>query len=340
MAELKCSIGVVLSDSCYKKTYIRNGTESETLYLTELDDSVKRTVRYRVGCNVIDLVCRHHYKAFTDYFHTHAKVGRKCCNPLNIHWRNVRADRVISLEFSDRMERKWGLRLVPGKKICQPCKDRLLNDFPEQSCTLDEPLDTPICFEDNEEPFIPPKTNIDRVNNVLSELNMPPLQEFRKMSNNRRLNYIQDVVDKVTDLLRQELSVALDVDNGTDARAFEDLKIDDYAYFLSELRERCTSANSFKEKIKCVTAAPKSWSTQQTQKFFGVSKYLIQMASKIKDEKGLFGEPKPKRGHGLSEDEKNAITSTYDSDEYSRLMPGRKDFVNVSKLILMVNYEI
>ena len=95
MAEFKCTIGVVLSDMCYKTTYIRNGTEKETLYRTDLDDSVKRTVRYRVGCDAVDLVCRHHYKAFTDYFLTHAKVGRKCCNPLNIHWKNVRADRII-----------------------------------------------------------------------------------------------------------------------------------------------------------------------------------------------------------------------------------------------------
>jgi len=238
------------------------------------------------------------------------------------------------------MERKWGLRLVPGKKICHPCKKRLMNDHPDQSCPLDEPLDTTICSEDNEEPFNPPKTNIDRVNNVLSELNMHPLKDLKKMSNNRRLNYIQDVVDKVADLLRQELFDALDVDKGTDARELKDLKIDDYADFLSELRDRCKSANSFKDKIKCVTAAPKSWSKQQTQKFFGVSKYLIKTARKIKAEKGLFGKPKPKRGHGLSEEEKNAITSIFDSDEFSRLMPGRKDFVNVSKLVLMFGYEI
>ena len=56
----------------------------------------------------------------------------------------------------------------------------------------------------------------------------------------------------------------------------------------------------------------------------------MKKAKKVKDQFGLFGQPVPKQGHGLSEDEKNEILSIYSSDEFSRIMPGRKNFVKAS----------
>ena len=124
--------------------------------------------------------------------------------------------------------------------------------------------------------------------------------------------------------------MACDVDKEEDQGSLADITLGDYAQFLNELKEKCDSATTFIEKIKYLTAVPASWSLNKTRDFFGVSTYLVKKAKKVKDQFGLFGEPVPKQGHGLSEDEKNEILSIYSSDKFSRIMPGRKDFVKAS----------
>ena len=46
---------------------------------------------------------------------------------------------------------------------------------------------------------------------------------------------------------------------------------------------------------------------------------------------GILALPNPKRGKNISWEVKEAVLHFYEDDEFSRLMPGAKDFVSIGK---------
>ena len=85
------------------------------------------------------------------------------------------------------------------------------------------------------------------------------------------------------------------------------------------------------EKVQVLTVLPKSWSIRKVQKTFGASNYMVRKAKELVEQKGILSIPNPKPGKALQEDTVDIITKLYESDEVSRLMPGRKDFVSVKQ---------
>ena len=58
------------------------------------------------------------------------------------------------------------------------------------------------------------------------------------------------------------------------------------------------------------------------------------MARKAKDlvrEKGVFATPNPKPGHPIAPKTAHFVHGFYESDDVSRIMPGKKDFVSVKQ---------
>ena len=58
---------------------------------------------------------------------------------------------------------------------------------------------------------------------------------------------------------------------------------------------------------------------------------MICCPRKILNEKGILGIPESKKGRELPQDVLATVKNFYCSDEYSRMMPGKKDFVSVSR---------
>ena len=83
------------------------------------------------------------------------------------------------------------------------------------------------------------------------------------------------------------------------------------------------------EKVKILTALPKSWSVRKIVKEFGASNYMARQAKKLVLEKGFLSSPNPKPGNPLPERIKQLVLDVYQvSDEISRILPGRKDSVS------------
>ena len=62
-----------------------------------------------------------------------------------------------------------------------------------------------------------------------------------------------------------------------------------------------------------------------------MSEYLVRTVHALKKEKGILVEPAHKRGRVLSKEVEDLVRSFYKDDEFSRMMPGRKDYVSLSK---------
>jgi len=68
-----------------------------------------------------------------------------------------------------------------------------------------------------------------------------------------------------------------------------------------------------------------------TCEYFDVSQYLVRNARTLVKEKGILAVSEPKRGKSLPSETLSAVKKFYHDEEYSRQLPGKKDFVSVSK---------
>ncbi|KAL5477704.1 hypothetical protein EMCRGX_G024538 [Ephydatia muelleri] len=95
-----------------------------------------------------------------------------------------------------------------------------------------------------------------------------------------------------------------------------------------KLVEKFHSTTVRSERLTVLTAVPKSWSVRKTAKVFNASRYLAGRAKRLVAEKGVLSSPNPSEDHGVNVafEEMNKF---YLSDEISRVMPGKKDFVSV-----------
>ena len=80
-----------------------------------------------------------------------------------------------------------------------------------------------------------------------------------------------------------------------------------------------------------LTLAPKSWTRKKISSYFEVSEYLVRTARKVKNENGILSLPGKKTGNPLSPETVNLVINFYQSDEFSRMMPGKKDYVSIKK---------
>ena len=114
---------------------------------------------------------------------------------------------------------------------------------------------------------------------------------------------------------------------------------------ISEKKQKCINRNDLdklldaikekgkislnEEKVQLLTLTPDSCSIKKTCNRFSVSDHLVKKARKLKNEKGILAKPEAKKGHPLEDIVKQRVIEIYESDEYTRQCPGKKDFVSV-----------
>ena len=96
------------------------------------------------------------------------------------------------------------------------------------------------------------------------------------------------------------------------------------------IKEKLTNS-SYAEKVQLLTLAPDSWSREYCSKYFNVSEYLVRKARELKMISGILATPLPKKGKSLPQQHIDVIVNFYKSDENSRQMAGKKDYVSIKK---------
>ena len=102
----------------------------------------------------------------------------------------------------------------------------------------------------------------------------------------------------------------------------------DFDYLVQELKKKC-SLSSRDVKLQILTLAPPGWSKQKTMMEFGVTKYMVEHARRLKSDKGILALPEHKKGNVLDEAIVQIVQDFYQNDDISRLMPGKRDCVSV-----------
>lgn len=97
---------------------------------------------------------------------------------------------------------------------------------------------------------------------------------------------------------------------------------------IKEMKKKFAKTTDKDLKMKMLSVLPKSWSIRKLQREFSISLYMARkIKSKVK-QKGVFFQEE-KKNRLLPHDTYLKVEQFYESDEISRLLPGRKDFVSV-----------
>ena len=231
--------------------------------------------------------------------------------------------------------------VIPGQKLCPKCKEQFRNHLQNQDdkpdvyeLSSENQPDTESENADYNQSFTVSNSR-GTLNATLGELKLSPFKVHslpkcpKIIHGKRKLEQVYQVVQqKIASTFTVEPSV-LSASNSGDQNVCK-TKANDLDYLVNCMKEKMKLSNR-NEKLQILRLIPKSWSIRKAAEEFGVSKSTIQKAKLLRDTKGIMTLPEFYSHSKISEELINSITSFYCDDEYSRQLPGKKDYVSIGK---------
>lgn len=231
-----------------------------------------------------------------------------CCNPF---------------EKPDHSAKRKNLRLVTermcdmvpsiqmGSRICDDCR-KIVSQVTSMPATSN--------LEVSDDPYVDDLESVASLNQYLGEVGETPINKAKL---HQSTEYTKQKLKRINTSMKKVLT------STSNAQSDEDL--DDEGEMIMQLKEKFNSTTKKSEKVQVLTVLPKSWPIRRIQSEFGVSDYMARKAKNVVKEKGILSTPNPKPGNPLAAHTADLVCGFYESDEVSRMMPGRKDFVSVKQ---------
>lgn len=246
--------------------------------------------------------------------------NRYCCNPFektgHKTLKNLRSVQIWMCELKPSIK--------PDAKICNACRKQLSVEKSQSQ----RKCDYANCEEFNEEKdnpldtsFSDPNTSIEYLNKSLEYIEESPIVK-KRIKNDPA--YCKRKLDRVTKNLTKKL-----FDKNEEQDDDDDDKDDAHSEIVIQLKEKFMQTESMSEKFLILTVLPQSWTIGKIEKEFHVSNRMARKAKALVKEKGILSTPDPKAGKSLKEVAKQKVLAFYNSDEVSRIMPGKKDYVSM-----------
>ena len=225
-----------------------------------------------------------------------------CCNPFEKP--NHSAKRKTLRPVTEKMcERVPSIQM--GSRICDDCRKKVSKLAPVTASSDPETRSDDVYFD-------PPET-LASFNQYLGEIGETPINKSKLQ---RSTKYSKQKMERITTAVKKVVNV----------------QSEDYeGEIIAQLKDKFTSTAEKSEKVQILTILPKSWSIRRVQSEFGASNYMVRKAKDLVKEKGILSTPNPKPGNPLAAHTVKLVSEFYESDEVSRMMPGKKDFVSVKQ---------
>ena len=213
--------------------------------------------------------------------------------------------------------------LIPGQKLCKQCWDHTKTYVNKETSDELEISSESSCNEAEEIA----SSNLD---NSLTACGVSPFKTQGKTKRQKILhatNKIQKVTKKVeTHFSSKGIEV---LTSGNAANNSDIQKSKDFDILMHELKEKFVGSTSYDSQIQILNLVPNSWTIKATMDFFGATNYQVRRAITLKKEDGILAKPKRNDRVGILQETIDLVESFYQNDEYSRDMPGAKQFVSV-----------
>ena len=235
-----------------------------------------------------------------------------------------------------------GILCVPGWQLCRNCYHKQFHFLKENANDSDNEMD----FSEIENEVAQSSIR-SKINESFEAIGESPIK-IHSMPKHRRLTYANKKLDKAAKLVQRHVATAIGVSENEislpvgNISAEIEQKAQDLDHLMEEVKTQM-AVSTFRMKIQLLTLTPKSWSINYAASFFHVSRYLVQKALKFKDEEGICSMPSAKQGKSLPVTVSNQVKRFYEDDQFSRLLPGKKDCfaknMHTQKRLLLCNLK-
>lgn len=326
------------SGECHK-SWLTRQTALEKV--CDFEEEFQQTLLWRAGLKEVDgkkelMICSHHKELYGSAFE---KKFQKCCNIYGKHTRGkkaVKGGHVITLELAMKLKRE-GQDVCPGWQLCRNCLKiaKTVQEAEEVEMETDEEFHESTDFEEQ----MTRDTARESVDTSFEELGISPIK-LHAVTKQRKISDLRNKLDRAVSSMEEMASTAANIDRNDlkrkEPRASTSSEIEakaaDLDTLMFSMKEKIQEADS-KTKIQVLTLTPDSWSRKAASQFFNVSEYAMRTARNLKKERGILAIPDARKGRTITEDTKAAVLEFYQDDEYTRLMPGKKDSVSIGKKV-------
>ena len=205
--------------------------------------------------------------------------------------------------------------LTLGAKVCDTCRKKLTQvpiARPESTDQFESSLDDAGASSQEEVSY--QQESLESINQCLSAIGETPVVK-KKL---QQAKYPKEKMQKIRAAVKKKMLPEI-----------ESSDIDDESEIITQLKDKFQATTKRSEKVQILTVLPKSWTIRKVQDEFGASNYMVRKAKELVKQKGVLSTPNPKSGHALAVETTALVQSFYESDEVSRMMPGKKDYVSV-----------
>ena len=168
-------------------------------------------------------------------------------------------------------------------------------------------------YEMEPEVYVDTHVAIASLNKCLSEIGVTPYSKTKAC----QPRYPDHKMKEITKAMKRTI-ISVETD-------------EDESEIVKQLKDKFKTTTLRSEQIQILTVLPQSWSLNKIQREFGVSNYMARKSNELVREKGVLSIPDPKLGPSLPSTTIDCVCSFYQSDDISRIMPGKKDFVSVKQ---------
>ena len=102
---------------------------------------------------------------------------------------------------------------------------------------------------------------------------------------------------------------------------------------LHEKMQDKSETASYSEQIKILTLVPDKWSRICCSEYFDAFEHLVWTWYEIKKVSRILPKPAPKKSNTITTETLHLVTNVCEDDNFSRQVPEKKDYVNVSKWV-------
>lgn len=227
------------------------------------------------------------------------------------------------------------LSLIPGQKLCTPCRLKVINLIKEKE---DKSATEPETESDNDqvtelEKSVTKENEKKELDSCFTLVGVSPLK-LHSLGSSSKTTTGKRKLSTVISNLKLKVAKTLDIDpqNLEESPQTNDLTKDKmFDNLISKFIDKHNEVKKIPDKIQILTLAPDEWSIKQTSEMFNASEYSVRKARSLKQQYGILAKPEKKKGKLLPDSTIKLIESFYCDETNCRMMPGKKDHVSVSR---------
>ena len=317
----KCSFSAYRNTKCHSSSL-----KPDLKSFSNLDNEVQTVFKMRAGIMVsdqsVETICLYHEKILGEWFE---ERFTKCCDIFKRHKTKKKPNGRTKLKLDTVNKlRDRGYQAVPGWKLCNQCNQHVKLVCTTSSDESDNNLElTESIYRENMQ---------DKLNKSLNVFSISPVKTH-SLAKSTKANIN---LDKIRRNFQEQRDAAIRVlrlgDPDSSATTSSEAKMKaDMEILLSRIKTKLEGELTFAEKVQLMTLAPASWSRKEVSDYFDVSEYTVREARTLIREKGIIAVPDARKGRTLAEEIRKSVEKFYEDDEFSRLMPGAKDFISIGK---------